>query len=199
MQTLHYKNLSLDDIAVFIDGVLVTEEWRDIPGREGVYSASTFGRIKTLSRNCRYRHGFRISNSNGYLLVGVGKQNSAKLVHRLVAITFIPNPENKPQVNHKNGIKTDNRVENLEWCSNSENMKHAFSVGLAKITDRHKRLLIDRNKRIHPKPVINTVTGKIYPSLKDASSDISVCYTNLCKMLTGKMTNKTNLKYLNKI
>ena len=62
----------------------------------------------------------------GYLQINLGKRSH--YIHRLVAETFIPNPENKPEVNHKNGIRNDNRVENLEWCLHSENIKHSYDV-----------------------------------------------------------------------
>lgn len=88
-----------------------------------VYSRSSYlnGRIKKLKPKI---------SPDGYLSVGIysNKKVSWKRINRLVAQEFIPNPENKPQVNHKNGIKTDNRVENLEWSTASENIKHKFSV-----------------------------------------------------------------------
>ena len=115
----------------------IKEEWRDIPGYEGYYQVSNQGRIRSVDRKVIARGGLtRISKgkiialnySRPYPMVCLSKKDIKKtyLVHRLVADTFIPNPKNEKTVNHKNGIKSDNRVENLEWCSYSDNIKHAF-------------------------------------------------------------------------
>lgn len=99
--------------------------WKDIPGYEGKYQAHWDGAIRSLGPKARV---LKLTDMKGYLRVKLcGKPY---LVHRLVALTFIRNPENKPHINHKNGVKTDNWVENLEWVTISENIKHAFRLGL---------------------------------------------------------------------
>lgn len=105
------------------------EIWKPIPEYEEYYEVSSLGRVR------RIRTGRILKNhidSYGYLVVGLHVHSKQKtcFVHRLVAMTFIPNPENKPQVNHINGIKTDNCSTNLEWATSSENMRHAYNTGL---------------------------------------------------------------------
>lgn len=124
----HYKNLSLELLTGYDpDGNFIVEEFRDIPDYEGLYQASTFGRIKSLSKNGKIDRILKASaDTKGYLRVCIRKEGkqAASVVHIIVAKTFIPNPENKPQVNHKKGIKTDNRVSELEWMTNRENCEH---------------------------------------------------------------------------
>jgi hypothetical protein len=134
-----------------------TEVWKDIPGYEGYYQVSNFGRVKRLARYVdRHAYGivhkkfYReriIKNSlvHGYPVVNLCKENFVKhfQIHRIVAQTFIPNPLNKEQVNHKNGIRNDNRVENLEWVTNTENQRHSFQV-LGRVSGRKGKPMTDK-------------------------------------------------------
>lgn len=104
------------------------EKWKDIKGYEGLYQVSDQGRVKSFVRRKEGKILKLQTTYKGYLSVKVGGKRVA--VHRKVAKAFIPNLDNKPQVNHIDGIKTNNNVDNLEWCTNSENQIHANKLGL---------------------------------------------------------------------
>lgn len=114
------------------------EVWKDIQGYEGLYQISNMGNVKTLKRTTSYNRIIeeKIKSQrekyDGYLRVTLCKngKKSTIAVHRLVAQTFIPNPINKPQVNHIDCNKKNNCVDNLEWADNFENMRHAWENGL---------------------------------------------------------------------
>lgn len=96
---------------------------KDIPGYEGLYSITKDGKVWSIKNN-RFLNPTK--NRDGYLKIGLYKENKEKKysVHRLVAMTYIPNPNNLPQINHINEIKSDNRVENLEWVTHKQNCNH---------------------------------------------------------------------------
>ena len=105
------------------------EIWVDIKGYEGLYQVSNQGRVKRLYKNGKIRILKPSLDNNGYLYVTLSKNNKPKIfkLHRLIAINFIPNPENKPCIDHINTIRTDNRVENLRWVTKKENSNNPLS------------------------------------------------------------------------
>lgn len=112
------------------------EIWKDIPGYEGVYQASNIGNIKSLKfgkekilRQSINRGGYY------YLIFCKNRKQKAHSSHRLIALTFIKNNSSKPDINHKDGNKLNNELSNLEWCTKSENTKHAYNIKLKIMTN----------------------------------------------------------------
>lgn len=131
--TWHYKNISLENIVEIIDGIEYVEEWKAISGYNGAYVASSMGRIKTTGNRYNGNKEQILSlrlDKDGYVIVNLYNKDGMKTkkVHRIVCDCFHENPENKKEVNHKKGIKTDNRSSQVEWATQSENMKHKHNV-----------------------------------------------------------------------
>ena len=141
------------------------EIWRDIPGYEGKYQASNLGRIRSQKRGVLKP----FKNCNGYLIATL-TLNGEKVrtgAHRLVALAFLPNPEDKPQINHKDGDKENNRPENLEWVTCSEN-------------NLHRRRVLNGGGGRPERPVVCTSTGERFPSITAAANATG---SQICKIL----------------
>lgn len=150
-----YKNLSLQDM----DG----EEWRPVPDFEGLYSVSNMGRIRSEPRTTETNNGgyctfhakikTQHKSKKGYLTTLLYKENKSytKQVHRFVALAFIPNPDNKPQVDHINGDKEDNRAISLRWVTNDENCHNPATFGNMQRscqTDEYRKMRSRQTKEI---------------------------------------------------
>ena len=118
------------------------EIWKDIVGYEGIYQVSDLGKVKSLQKKIPHLGSYRIINESilkgsiteyGYIVYKLGGKLNGRMYfgHRLVAKNFLGIVNEKNVVNHKNGIKTDNRLENLEWCTQLENVIHSYKMGLS--------------------------------------------------------------------
>ncbi len=148
------------------------EKWKDIRGYEGLYKISNLGRVKSLwpcRRGSKPRILKNLKQKVGYSGIELckNKKHTRFNIHRLVGIAFIKNPLNKPQVNHINGVKTDNRVENLDWCTRSENEYHSYRA-LGK-----KAGLSNKFGKLHPasRPVIQLDKENNYVAEFECAAD----------------------------
>lgn len=164
---------------------MMIEEWRPVVGYEGLYEVSSLGNVFSVERidsAGRKRGGFQLKQKTdryGYKCVNLSKDGTTKstTVHRLVAEAFIPNPDKKPEVNHKNEDKQDNSVKNLEWVTSKENQNHAT--------------LPERRSKAKSKVVlqIDSKTGAIiakYSSSVDAKKQTGISATHIRNCCSGQ-------------
>lgn len=171
------------------------EEWRRILGEE-LYEVSTYGEVRSIDRYVHAKAGSvrfvsgRLLNihkfsESGYCYVVIGTKN--KLVHRLVAQAFILNPDNKPCVNHIDGDKSNNRVDNLEWVTHKENTAHAISSGLMVTSSKeHMKTMASHRSHAISKSVRCIETGQVYDSIKKCAEDMNLRVGYIYEYLNGQ-------------
>lgn len=160
------------------------ELWKKINGFEN-YSISSEGRIRNDKRNSLKSQ--RV-NSNGYSITSIYNEGEASTfrVHRLVAEAFIDNPYNKPEINHLDGNKLNNNVDNLEWCTKSENMIHAYDTGLESHHATYGMLgKSNPNAGRKGTPIRIVETGEEFDSIKSCAEAINGTQRGICDALHG--------------
>jgi len=165
------------------------EIWKDIDGFEGLYRISNLGKVFSVRRGKNLSNAI---NSWGYYCVGLSVKGARKnkKIHRLIAEAFICNLYDKPCINHINGIKSDNDIDNLEWCTQKENMQHAYKMGLLNLKTP--------NSTSASKPIYEVVNGEVinYKSLTDASIKTGVNHSCISRCCNGKQGSAQGHRFI---
>lgn len=164
------------------------EEWKDVEGYKGTYQVSNEGRVRSLRTNKVLKpmiwHGY------AYVNFTINNVVNHKSIHRLVAEAWIPNPENKPQIDHINTVKTDNRVENLRWVTALENASNPITA-TRRLTNH-----LDECKHVYQ----YTINGEFvaeYNSAREAERQTKVNNSNILKCCNGGFFSRERNKWVN--
>lgn len=173
------------------------EIFKEIPGFNGRYQVSSYGKIRSCAKQEKWHFLWLRTDSDGYSEVSLWMKRKVfyKKVHRLVAEAFIPNPENKPQVNHCDTNKQNNNVLNLEWATSQEDADHRLKHGLQPIGDKHYAYGKFGANHKSAKIVLDTQTGIFYNCVMEAAIAKGIKYKTLVGKLCGNDNNNTSLIY----
>lgn len=174
------------------------EIWKPVKNYEGLYEVSNLGNVRSVDRVVVYSNGRKhflkgqilkpVKNQDGYLFLWLFKDSKRKTfkVHRIIMNTFVPNPSNLPQINHKDEDKTNNCVENLEWCDSKYNIN--YGTRIQRVTEKCSKAVLQIDKE---KDVIISE----YPSTQEAARKLKICQSNISACCKGKRETAGGFKW----